>query len=98
METNKNILLWVTGVTLGESLCCDIFVMLSRYGRAEILSGFINALFLIVIAFFVFLEAIGRLLEPPEIDTNQLVVRINSQSQIDLSYFSVVCIGRRTNS
>ena len=46
----------------------------TRYGRAEILSGFINALFLIVIAFFVFMEAIGRVLEPPEIDTNQLVV------------------------
>ncbi|XP_065912027.1 proton-coupled zinc antiporter SLC30A5-like [Dysidea avara] len=44
------------------------------YGRAEILSGFINALFLVIIAFFVFLEAIGRLLEPPEIDTNRLVV------------------------
>ena len=63
-----------------------IFVVLSRYGRAEILSGFINALFLIVIAFFVFLEAIGRLLEPPEIDTNQLVVRISQLDQINLSY------------
>ena len=55
------------------TLCC-CYYCLCRYGRAEILSGFINALFLVIIAFFVFLEAIGRLLEPPEIDTNRLVV------------------------
>ncbi|XP_069483491.1 proton-coupled zinc antiporter SLC30A5 [Ambystoma mexicanum] len=42
------------------------------YGRVEILSGFINGLFLVVIAFFVFIESVARLLDPPEIDTDML--------------------------
>jgi zinc transporter 5/7 len=44
------------------------------YGRVEVLSGFVNGLFLVVVAFFVFYEAIGRLFEPPEIDTNRLLI------------------------
>lgn len=44
------------------------------YGRVEVLSGFINALFLIVIAFFIFLEALERLYDPPEIKTDKLMV------------------------
>ncbi len=39
------------------------------------LSGFINALFLIIISIFVFLESIERLFEPPEIKTERLIVR-----------------------
>ncbi|KAG8598711.1 hypothetical protein GDO81_002713 [Engystomops pustulosus] len=42
------------------------------YGRVEILSGFINGLFLVVIAFFVFVEALGRIFDPPDIDTDML--------------------------
>ncbi|XP_055457905.1 proton-coupled zinc antiporter SLC30A5 isoform X2 [Psammomys obesus] len=42
------------------------------YGRIEILSGLINGLFLIVIAFFVFMESVARLIDPPELDTNML--------------------------
>uniref|UniRef100_A0A673ANZ6 Zinc transporter n=1 Tax=Sphaeramia orbicularis TaxID=375764 RepID=A0A673ANZ6_9TELE len=42
------------------------------YGRVEILSGFINGLFLMVIAFFVFVESITRLLDPPNINTDML--------------------------
>uniref|UniRef100_A0A8C5JYL2 Zinc transporter n=1 Tax=Jaculus jaculus TaxID=51337 RepID=A0A8C5JYL2_JACJA len=42
------------------------------YGRIEILSGLINGLFLIVIAFFVFMESVTRLIDPPELDTNML--------------------------
>ncbi|XP_032809518.1 proton-coupled zinc antiporter SLC30A5 [Petromyzon marinus] len=42
------------------------------YGRVEILSGFVNGLFLMVIAFFVFLESIGRLVDPPHINTDML--------------------------
>uniref|UniRef100_A0A8C8RYC5 Zinc transporter n=1 Tax=Pelusios castaneus TaxID=367368 RepID=A0A8C8RYC5_9SAUR len=42
------------------------------YGRVEILSGFINGLFLMVIAFFVFMESVARLVDPPDIDTNML--------------------------
>lgn len=44
------------------------------YGRVETLSGFINALFLIVIAFFIFLEALERLIDPPDISTDKLMV------------------------
>uniref|UniRef100_A0A667Y2A8 Zinc transporter n=1 Tax=Myripristis murdjan TaxID=586833 RepID=A0A667Y2A8_9TELE len=42
------------------------------YGRVEILSGFINGLFLMVIAFFVFVESITRLVDPPNINTDML--------------------------
>ncbi|XP_074215343.1 proton-coupled zinc antiporter SLC30A5 isoform X2 [Camelus bactrianus] len=42
------------------------------YGRIEILSGFINGLFLMVIAFFVFMESVARLIDPPELDTHML--------------------------
>ncbi|XP_035040513.2 zinc transporter 5 isoform X2 [Hippoglossus stenolepis] len=42
------------------------------YGRVEILSGFINGLFLMVIAFFVFMESVSRLLDPPNINTDML--------------------------
>ncbi|KAI6659077.1 Zinc transporter 5 [Oopsacas minuta] len=40
--------------------------------RIEILSGFINGVFLVVIACMIFLEAIGRLLDPPQVLTNRL--------------------------
>lgn len=36
--------------------------------------GFINALFLIVIAFFIFLEALERLYDPPDISIDKLMV------------------------
>lgn len=42
------------------------------YGRVEILSGFINGLFLMVIAFFVFVESITRVWDPPDINTDML--------------------------
>ncbi|KAM3940050.1 proton-coupled zinc antiporter SLC30A5 [Leptodactylus fuscus] len=42
------------------------------YGRVEILSGFINGLFLVVISFFVFMEAMGRIFDPPDINTDML--------------------------
>ncbi|KAK3097668.1 hypothetical protein FSP39_011932 [Pinctada imbricata] len=43
------------------------------YDRVEVLSGFINGLFLVVIGIFVFTEAIGRLFEPPEVSTERLL-------------------------
>lgn len=49
-------------------------LFLCRYGRVEILSGFINGLFLMVIAFFVFVESVTRLLDPPNINTDMLTV------------------------
>jgi solute carrier family 30 (zinc transporter), member 5/7 len=44
------------------------------FGRLEILSGFINGLFLVVIAIFVFIEAFMRLFEPPVIKSEKLIV------------------------
>ncbi|KAI6178561.1 hypothetical protein M3Y98_00514000 [Aphelenchoides besseyi] len=44
------------------------------FGRVEVLSGFINALFLMVIAFFIFLEAIERLIDPPSVTTDKLLL------------------------
>jgi zinc transporter 5/7 len=45
------------------------------FGRLEILSGFINGLFLIVISIFVFIEAVMRLMEPPEIKNTKIIVK-----------------------
>ncbi|GFS15345.1 zinc transporter 5 [Elysia marginata] len=45
------------------------------FDRVEVLSGFINGLFLVVIAIFVFAEAFARLFEPPEVKTEKLLVR-----------------------
>lgn len=44
------------------------------FGRIEILSGFINGLFLVVISIFVFIEALIRLFDPPEIESGKLIV------------------------
>lgn len=44
------------------------------YGRVEILSGFVNGIFLVVISFFVFLAAIQRLFDPPKVNTERLLV------------------------
>ncbi|XP_065336872.1 proton-coupled zinc antiporter SLC30A5-like [Cloeon dipterum] len=43
------------------------------YNRVEDLSGFVNGLFLLVISFGVFSEAVKRLFDPPDINTNQLL-------------------------
>lgn len=43
------------------------------YDRVEVLSGFINGLFLVVIGIFVFTEALGRLVEPPVVSTERLL-------------------------
>lgn len=43
------------------------------FDRVEVLSGFVNGLFLIIIALFVFTEAVTRLFEPPEIRTERLL-------------------------
>lgn len=46
----------------------------SRYSRVETLSGFANGLFLCLISIFIVFEAIQRLLDPPEMNTSQLLV------------------------
>ncbi|KAI0691229.1 cation efflux family-domain-containing protein [Cytidiella melzeri] len=44
------------------------------YGRIETLSGFSNGIFLILISIFIVFEAIERLLDPPEMNTSQLLL------------------------
>ena len=44
------------------------------YGRVEVLSGFVNSLFLVSIATVVLSEALTRLLDPPTINTDKLLV------------------------
>ncbi|THH15614.1 hypothetical protein EW146_g4892 [Bondarzewia mesenterica] len=44
------------------------------YARIETLSGFANGIFLVLISIFIIFEAIERLLDPPEMNTNQLLL------------------------
>lgn len=44
------------------------------YVRAEVIAGFVNALFLLFIAFFIFAEAIERSFEPPEVKHDRLML------------------------
>eukprot|EP00037_Helgoeca_nana_P012244 m.110899 g.110899 ORF g.110899 m.110899 type:complete len:465 (-) comp21337_c0_seq1:218-1612(-) len=43
------------------------------YGRAQVIGGFINGLFLIFVAVFVVVEAIERFMDPPHVDTKMLL-------------------------
>ena len=45
------------------------------FSKVEVLSGFVNGLFLVVIACFILTEALGRLVDPPHIVTDRLLVR-----------------------
>lgn len=42
--------------------------------RAEVLAGFVNGLFLLFIGFFIFSEAVERLVEPPEVRHERLFI------------------------
>ncbi|XP_070381436.1 zinc transporter 7 isoform X2 [Dermacentor albipictus] len=44
------------------------------YVRAEVLAGFVNGLFLLFIAFFIFSEAVERAIEPPEVKHERLFI------------------------
>lgn len=44
------------------------------YVRAEVLAGFVNGLFLLFIAFFILSEAVERLVEPPEVKHERLLL------------------------
>lgn len=44
------------------------------YSRIETLSGFANGIFLILISLFIIVEAIQRLLDPPQMNTRQLLL------------------------
>lgn len=43
------------------------------YTRVETLSGFANGVFLVLISIFIMLEAVQRLIDPPEMNTEQLL-------------------------
>ncbi|XP_064474768.1 proton-coupled zinc antiporter SLC30A5-like [Ornithodoros turicata] len=43
------------------------------YGRVEVLSGFVNGIFLVVVAFMVFSEAVTRIFDPPNVTTERLL-------------------------
>ena len=49
-------------------------LILCSYGRVEVLSGFINGIFLVFIAISIVVEAIERFYDPPEIDTDRLLM------------------------
>jgi len=44
------------------------------YGRVEVLSGFINGIFLIFVAFVVLLESFERLIHPQDVSTDKLLL------------------------
>lgn len=44
------------------------------YGRFEVISGYMNAVFLILVASLIVLESLERILDPPEIATDSLLV------------------------
>ncbi|KAG0574896.1 hypothetical protein KC19_VG300700 [Ceratodon purpureus] len=44
------------------------------YGRFEVISGYMNAVFLILVASLIVLESLERILDPPEITTGSLLV------------------------
>eukprot|EP00897_Mesotaenium_endlicherianum_P009275 jgi/Mesen1/8376/ME000468S07812 len=47
---------------------------LSTYGRFEVLSGYINAVFLVLVAALIVVESIERMLDPPSISTEHLLM------------------------
>lgn len=61
------------------------------FGRLEILSGFINGLFLVVISLFVFIEGVTRLFEPPEIKSGKLIYV--SIAGLCVNLFGIVVFG-----
>lgn len=44
------------------------------FAKVEIISGFANGIFLVLISFSILIEAIERLMEPPEMTTDQLLL------------------------
>lgn len=62
------------------------------FARVEMLSGFVNALFLIVIACFILMEALGRLVDPPHIVTDRLLVSLVFSYEPLFILFLAVCV------
>lgn len=58
-----------------------------RYDRVETLSGFANGLFLVVVSFFILLAAVSRVMHPPHINTDRLLVSM--QLHKHLTYMDI---------
>lgn len=50
------------------------FLFRNRYGRVEVLSGFINGIFLVFIGFMVLMESAERFFSPQEVITDRLLL------------------------
>ncbi|KAI0296031.1 cation efflux family-domain-containing protein [Russula brevipes] len=61
------------------------------YGRIETLSGFANGIFLLLISIFIIFEATQRLLDPPEMNTNQLL--LVSSLGLVINLFGMLAMG-----
>lgn len=61
------------------------------YGRIETLSGFANGIFLLLISVFIVFEAIERLMDPPEMSTNQLL--LISSMGLGVNLFGMFAMG-----
>ncbi|OJA09769.1 hypothetical protein AZE42_01489 [Rhizopogon vesiculosus] len=61
------------------------------FGRIETLSGFANGIFLILISVFIVFEAVQRILDPPEMTTNQLL--LISSLGLGINLFGMYAMG-----
>ncbi|KAH7105921.1 cation efflux protein [Auriculariales sp. MPI-PUGE-AT-0066] len=61
------------------------------YGRIETLSGFANGIFLLLISVFIVFEAVQRLIDPPEMNTNQLL--LVSSMGLGVNLFGMFAMG-----
>ena len=56
------------------------FFFFLRFERYKVLSGYINGVFLIFIAFYIFIESLERLFEPPVVEL-LLFFRLNKKKK-----------------
>lgn len=59
------------------------------YGRVEVLSGFINSLLLVCIALSVLMEGCGRIMDPPKVHTDHLL--LTSVAGFAVNVVGLVC-------
>lgn len=80
LKTSKAIHMFFDNAALALGLFASVManwpqdnIFTYGYSRVETLSGFANGLFLMLISIFILFEAVQRLLDPPEMNTNQLL-------------------------
>lgn len=54
--------------------CACVLTLAARYNRIETISAFFNGIFLVLISISIVMEAIQRLLDPPEMNTQRLLL------------------------